>query len=257
MKPDRTAFDLRLKESGISPGDIVSMVSKHQVPQALSVYTSHVEGFGTHTSDLDCYVITQDEGGQERPENVVIAAGDLTLDVEFFRTSDIMALRKYLSDIQTLEGTKATSIDFGKLKLLHKLQLAIPLLGPGPWGGAGLTPDEDVLLDWSVAAYFRELAQEELDDAIVFHQNMDFESAAVLARQILRNAVLSYLASQHRRVVKPKWMWRQLVGTYGGDHWLVNVVHKCLVTGVQQANVENDTGELLGLCRDLLVESQV
>lgn len=250
----------RLIELGIDEQKIIDEVFKETKPETILLYTSHLEGLGTPTSDIDCYVISRDGQNVGRERNLCrikfFSLGKAVVDLELYTPEQIQELYSSIENYTYTSESNIFNLNLEILKALHKINLAIPIYGNIEWEKSREKRDISTKLNKAFSVYYRYDASANIEDAIKFFNNKEYEGTLLLGKLAIHSCILSYMASKGVRVAKKKWLWRKCQLEFGENSNLDLIIKRFLL-GSEIKDLKKESEDLLETCQDLVIQSQL
>ncbi len=194
----------RFEECGISASDIFDRLIKSDEEQAIFVYTSHLEGLGTKSSDFDVYVISENipDGEFSRNEanskvQTSIINGKM-LDIEYWTMESIEKI------IFNLNNLHYSSVSQDELKFLHRLKVSEVIYENNLNTKIKSMIKQNSLTDFVVNIYLI-AANSDLQDAIALYESQEYTCALNCARRSLESAIGALNARNGFTNLKRKW----------------------------------------------------
>lgn len=210
-------LDKRMKECGFSKEDIKKKIQEtYGESAAIFVYTSHLEGLGTASSDFDIYVICDKLPdnpkllGYDKAKTQILLINNYSLDIEYWEENSILQM------INTINVEDNQQIDLNKITMLHRLEVA-ELINES---NIGLQIKQDVSCSKLNRRALETLslnARSELDDAVQMYYANEYACAIIKAREALQFAIGSLNAVHGVTNIKNKWITKIFYQNNGYD----------------------------------------
>lgn len=242
----------RLRECGLSKEDLIKHIKMLDDNSTVFVYSSHLEGLGTHNSDFDIYVIA--DRIQELENAVDLGRytlsraflNGITLDIEYWRTNDILNL---ILDINS--NNKNSKIKVEDLKLLHRLKIGQIIYGDEKGDKIRQAIKNSKLTENALGYYILE-AGSLLEDSIALYKSTEYECAYICARNALFYAIGAYNVKCGVTNLRDKWI-PKILASINYDKEKVEICLSYLIySNVTRDSIAKETEELINYINELL-----
>lgn len=195
----------RLVECGVKANDILTYIEKKDLGvKGVFIYTSHIEGLGTKSSDLDVYVISEKVDFQDNMkvendvyiENIII--NNTIIDIEYREKPTLIKSIERVNDFKV-------NIDVNEIKFIDKINKSIVLYNNTYCSQIKELINQETILK-RVKQYYMSEANSYFGDAIKLFKNKEYLSALFCARNALEFALGILNAKKGYSNVKNKWI---------------------------------------------------
>ncbi len=240
----------RLNDCKIDAEEIVSHIKSKEIQLLdIYIYTSHLEGLGTKSSDFDIYVIGKEfknlgvlkyEKGVYT-ENIII--NDTLIDIEY---RELQEFKNVISRINNM----SLEIDLNELKFLDKLSKGISLFSQGE--NLKNNIDKNKILK-RVEQYYTVQANSYFRDAMALYYENEYTGAIFCARNALEHAIGILNAKNGISNVKYKWISKLFLNNEDIELSYINrYLNTQIYVDVNKDNISNYIEEMLELVQEII-----
>lgn len=182
---------------------------------------SFLDGFATPTSDLDVFILVDDELATVEDTATASFAGDgrrididyvdeVATDTEVWPLDVVASIAAELETVDLADWNAAGAVDDAKLNLAHRIRIGEPLTGEETFHALQNRFDWtrlSVIIRNRFLASYNNLS----DDAIGAIQAADPMTSVLMSREALGAAADALTAAVGHTNPKPKWRWRKFL----------------------------------------------
>ncbi|MGB7605445.1 MAG: hypothetical protein WBL93_08195 [Lutisporaceae bacterium] len=242
----------RLSECGLTKKDLIEHIKMLDENSTVFVYSSHLEGLGTHDSDFDIYVIA--DRIQELESAVDLGKFTLSrsfvngikLDIEYWTTNDILNLI-----LDTNSNNRNSKIKVEDLKILHRLKMGQIIYGDEKGNEIRQEIKNSRLTENALGYYVLE-AGSLLEDSIALFKSAEYECAYICARNALIYAIGAYNVKCGVTNLRDKWIPKILVSTNYDKEKVERCLNYLIYSNVTRDSIAKETEELIDYINELL-----
>lgn len=181
---------------------------------------SRVEGFGNVSSDIDIYILVDNEEYKKLKEKLNFTDEANTIkyyyesqryDCEIWKYEDIKIYLQIISEVKKLDTNKFPErLKQDILKLLHNIKIGIPILGIENYEGfkKGITFDNLGIYEAFKSIFFEHRFIEDVTGAF---SSGDYGTTIIIARELINICLRGFLAINGETNPSDKWLYRKLI----------------------------------------------
>jgi len=247
---DKKLID-RLNETHTTIDEILEIV-KTQVNRKYSfniltikIYSSVLEGLGSLKSDFDIYVIVEDSDKSSMINHVIESyKGEIPFDIEIYSNTRFLQL---VEESNNIKQEKLLT-----LKMITKFLKAESIFAHE------VAHKYDSLINIEkikiiAEDFFYQGTLNLKDDSIYMFDMGDYESALILGREALQQAIAYLNIVKGNLNFKRKWIYRLFVNNRGYETgFLEKYRDLCLYNTVNERNVKNYVSDMHNFIQDIL-----
>lgn len=197
-------------------------ISKWEISDKASILVSgsKIEGFGNANSDIDIYILVNNEEYKKLKEKLRFTDEANTIkyyyknkryDCEIWKYEDIKKYIEVTYDMKKLDKNKfPIRLKYDILKFLHNIKIGIPIIGIENYKNF----KKEITFD-SLGSYeaFKSIFFEHrfIEDITGTFSSRDYGTTIILARELVNICLRGFLALSNETNPSDKWLYRKLI----------------------------------------------
>jgi len=240
----------RLRKLNTNVADILGSIEINENVLAVFAYTSHFEGLGTETSDIDVYVVVNSVDCIDYVRETqlfrvnILLINDANLDVEYITIEDFECSIKLLRE-------DPSKLCISTIKALNKIRVS-DLLYSRDDNKSGFHDRIEVSkLKEATLKHYMIAANSSLQDAIALFREGEHISSLELSRTTLKHLLGALNTANDSINLTNKWIEKIFV-VNGGYGYLQRYLDCVVYNSISAENIESAVEDMIELAQDII-----